>query len=883
DQLTNQETFNVGAVLNADGNAINNTGAGTQFTVGLGGSIINGGALTNDDGASFTIDAGQSATFSGVTNSDTNTTLTVNGTLDVTGAAPLDNNVGATLTVGADGDVNSDVDNTGIVALNGGDIDALDNNGNGSVTSNGTSTINGTLTNEGTVNVATSTLTVTASVTNEDDGQLTIGDLATLDASSVQNQSGGTLSLNGTLNGTFVNQSGGVVNTGSAASSATNGMTNAGTLNVLNGNTFTSAVTNTGSAVVNGTLVGDLTNNGGDVSLSDAAGQITGALTSSGGTVDVGGGETLTVTALTSITGGSLDNAGTFSGDLTVGPAGTLTSTGGSIFNTTAAAGLINNGSSNFAVNGTVNGNVTTSTGTTNLNGTLNGNLFHNSGVTNFDADVGAAVGQGVINIGNGTVNMDNGATVNGIVQTGGTLSAQDGATGDVINVTGDAVLNGTYAIDIDLTEGQPASADVLAVSGDLSGSIVIDLNEVSGDTRQETPFDLITYGGTSSLVVDGWTPAPAFSPYDYFIADNDAGAIQLESTISTGISGLAASVGLIQTIGNAIVNRPTSPYVSDLATDFGDDPCGPGGWTRFATGSAEASGRFTDEFTDTTGSSPLTLDYQSLQLGSDLVCFDDRFMGDDMSFGAILGVNTGSARNEINRLDSERNTTGEILSVTTTDFEQTYAGAYLTASRGRMFADLQVRFEQTDYTADNNGEGSNDIGVDNEEFTTTGTTFSGSAGYSWNIPQIESLNFIGSFGLSYSEYETDVINAGDSTIQINDATQELGFLSGTVSHLSILPDNISFMNYFATATLYQDFAPEPTALFTSDGEETPITLSNIESYGELSLGLNYVRLLDPAGRATVPRQFNAAVRVDGRQAEDLDSWGITGQMRIQF
>ena len=57
---------------------------------------------------------------------------------------------------------------------------------------------------------------------------------------------------------------------------------------------------------------------------------------------------------------------------------------------------------------------------------------------------------------------------------------------------------------------------------------------------------------------------------------------------------------------------------------------------------------------------------------------------------------------------------------------------------------------------------------------------------------------------------------------------------------------------------------------------------SNLGVYGELSLGANYLKVLE-TGRAGKARQFNASIRVDGRTGDVLDSVGVSAQVRFQF
>ena len=155
----------------------------------------------------------------------------------------------------------------------------------------------------------------------------------------------------------------------------------------------------------------------------------------------------------------------------------------------------------------------------------------------------------------------------------------------------------------------------------------------------------------------------------------------------------------------------------------------------------------------------------------------------------------------------------------------------------------------------------------------------------------MEGLAFVGTAGFSYSDFETDTVTitgtdagggATTSVLALDDSTIELGFVSGTLSKSRVLPDEISAINYFGTFTYYNDFASEPTAVLEEAGTTANLQLSNLGSYGEISLGVNYIRLLN-TGSDGKARQLSAAARVDYRSGSNVDSYGITGQVRIQF
>ena len=140
------------------------------------------------------------------------------------------------------------------------------------------------------------------------------------------------------------------------------------------------------------------------------------------------------------------------------------------------------------------------------------------------------------------------------------------------------------------------------------------------------------------------------------------------------------------------------------------------------------------------------------------------------------------------------------------------------------------------------------------------------------------------SAGFSISKNETDdVVLGSGGTLTFEDGDSQIGFLSASIANTVIRPDEISLLSYFGTATLYNDFADDRTSFFTS-GASAPreLAIENLGAYGELSLGVNYLTLLSP-GQAGNARQLNASVRVDARFSSDIESYGITGQLRLQF
>ena len=106
-----------------------------------------------------------------------------------------------------------------------------------------------------------------------------------------------------------------------------------------------------------------------------------------------------------------------------------------------------------------------------------------------------------------------------------------------------------------------------------------------------------------------------------------------------------------------------------------------------------------------------------------------------------------------------------------------------------------------------------------------------------------------------------------------------------TVEHAAktiILPDQVSAVTPFVTGTLYNDFAPNPTSVFYDPAtlNSTVITSQHLGTIGEVSLGLNYVKIFDSE---TGPKQINATIRADARFSDRVLGAGLTGQVRAQF
>jgi hypothetical protein len=175
-------------------------------------------------------------------------------------------------------------------------------------------------------------------------------------------------------------------------------------------------------------------------------------------------------------------------------------------------------------------------------------------------------------------------------------------------------------------------------------------------------------------------------------------------------------------------------------------------------------------------------------------------------------------------------------------------------------------------------------LGLNDAEFSSEASTLSGAASYFYSIPETD-LSFVPTVGFAYTQVETGPIsfaNLGD--LDVKDFDSSVLFAGGTLARSEFGEDGVSATRQFFSATLYSDLASDPTSIFSpADGsDDVELVSQNLGTYGELSTGINYVRILQPNELGNV-KQISASARADVRYSNQLESYGITGQVRFQF
>lgn len=704
-----------------------------------------------------------------------------------------------------------------------------------------------------------------------------------------QNLATGTLTVDGRLQGALINAgtlggagviTGSVLNSGSAdwAGSIGGGVTNQGAL-----------------ALSGGSIAGGLVNESGSFVTRGNASVAGGIRNQSGATARILAGSTLTAAnGILNQAGGNVVLDGRLNGDLQ--NLGTLSQTG------TLAGSLATSGRTTLA--GTVTGDLIYDGGTLDLRDSASiGRDFRLNADYAVGAGTSVAAGRTVVAqdstltlagllqgglLNQGTVAVQgNQARVTGTVTNDATVDMTDGSTSGVFRVGG---LNGTGTYRLDLNLRTMTSDRIQVVGGAAQGAYHLDFDLAERDTvpQRGARLTLIhvdeSFGSQNDFSYTR-SELPAGSERIVYsvqrAGDDGRGDLELVSQLNPAMGAIFGNVALVQSLIGSVVNRPTSPFVTALAYEDAEKPCGIGSWGRVIGGHATASGRTDNGISNV--ETEVNADYYGMQVGTDFACFDNRFGGWNMAFGALAGLNRGSTSQPVYAIDpnNSQDLTSILTSYTSTDFDQRYAGLYATATKGRFQADLQYRVERTDFTIANDPlPGYTGLGLDETDFSSDTQTLSGSVSYGFPIGK-SGWAVLPTMGFAWSKLSTDSIRFDeDYTLIFKDSTRKIGFAGATVAKTFVDNGRNSALYAFATGTWYKDFADPTISLFASAENTETLTTENLGSYGEVSVGANWIKVLGPKARG---RQISAGARIDARFGDQLDSVGVSGQLRWQF
>jgi fibronectin-binding autotransporter adhesin len=916
---SNNITINGSGALSTDGGGLSNgaaiANAGTLTLTGdetVGG--VSGAGFVQLNGGDLTLVSGNS-TISGIV-SGGNGLIVDGGDVTLSGANSY---TGDTTVSGG-----------GLTVATGGTLGATTNDttvDGGTLTINTATTQNDVMLDSGTIN-GSATLTTT---TYEQSGGQMAGNVS---ASGLQELSGGTIT--GALSGmgdvsvtgatAFVTGAGtiasndititgsGALSTDGGALSTTAEIQNAGTLTLTGAETIMSA--NGGGTI-------DL--NGGDLTLADGTSLLSGVISGGNGlTVDGGAvtisGTTNTFTGPTTVADGDLDLTGNVGGNASVtGADAVLNVTGGTVGgSTTNDGGTINIDGGTFSglvanMNGTLMGTgavigtienqdlMTVATGetldvtgsvTNTAGGTLStsgGEIITSTGLFNTNA--------GLLELTNATVggSTTNSArilalgtnTIGDLNNSGGTIDMRNATTTDVLN-TGAITGGGTVQLNVNLDAGDVVNggtSDQIISSGLVSGAFNFEFTPLGNSaTYLGAPITVMDVSPGSTYSIANFSGLPVGGLAVYSLEKNlTTGDAELISETSSGIAGIGANASLVQSLIGSVVNRPSSPFVSGLASEEG---CSQGGYFRGTYGKANVTGTsFNGVRSQET---ELAASYGGVQAGWDFGCNDGRFFdGWDGTFGALIGYNTGSTEQNVVVPSGIGNGT-VVTSVTKTDFDQTYVGAYAAFNKDRLTADVQVRMERSKFTLNETVIGNfTGLGLDDTKFDAKSFNVTGRVSYRMDVNADSGISFVPTAGFSYSRTGASALDFdGGERLEMAAFNSFVGFAGGTLAKTTINEAGDAGTTLFVGGNYYHDFAGDRDSLFKYDVNDEStwqnITTDSIGGFGEISFGVNYVKILDngPGGA----KQLNANIRVDGRFGENIsNAASLTGQFRLSF
>lgn len=855
----------------------------TEITVASGLEAVIDGRLLGDGGIVIGAGTGTgTVTLTGANLYEGGTTVS-GGTLIVSGAGTLGADTGTTSVGGGTLTVNTAV-TQGSVNLSGGTID-----GTGTLTTGGLARTGGSVDAGVTLDAARTVIA--------------IGGTATAAAGGLA----GTNTGAGTVTATTL--AGGAVDNGAGAgiSVSTAGVGNSGAVTVTTADSVTGS---TDGILAEAGATGDVTvTAGGDVTGTAgrgiAAGSEDAALS-----VTVNAGATVTgATGIeTNAAGGTatIDNSGTVRGDGAADDrAFAALGSGTTVFNnldTGATFGMITSSALSGPVTVNNAGSWTLNAGGTSVMAGAN-DAFNNSGT--LDASAGASL-TGIATLANtGTINLGAGATLGAAAMTNaggtinapgtatlagnldnsnGTISLMNGAADSVLTVTGNlSGANSAVEMEVDLTLPDGGVADRIAVTGNATGSMNMTLTSVGGLAEQNVPVTLLSAADLAGLTVTATSATPGFEIsggglFIYNVVPNMASnEIQLVRQLNPGAAGVAGNLTVVQSLIGSVINRPSSAFVGGLAADT-DDNCSPGAWARLLGGSARGTAFTFNGVNNVPGT--VRASYGGLQGGFDFGCFNAFEDGWDIVGGVTFGVTDGRTTQDIFALDGMGNPVGPPTSTNRAKFDQQFAGAYLAFARGDWFGDVRLRGERTRFSITNPA-----LNLDNSSFRSRTSTVSASLSRSFAMDG--GLTFVPTGGFAVNRSKGGTLTFADlpaSTLLVDDHTGKIGFLGGTLVRTTIGEDGDSATNQFVTATVHNDFSKARTSTFNPGGGGAPIAMrtGNLGTFGELSVGLSYLKLIDPQS-ALPAKQFDASIRVDARYSRRIEGIGLTAQMRFQF
>ena len=162
------------------------------------------------------------------------------------------------------------------------------------------------------------------------------------------------------------------------------------------------------------------------------------------------------------------------------------------------------------------------------------------------------------------------------------------------------------------------------------------------------------------------------------------------------------------------------------------------------------------------------------------------------------------------------------------------------------------------------------------------GTTLTGNLTYQQDLGN--GLSFSPGFGFGTTRMDASNITYKDgSTLNVGAHTNSILFLTAGLEKTTPNADGDALFGKFVTATIYRDTSARVNSTYTPlAGTPQTIQTQNLGTYGEISVGIDYVKVLQPGAFAGA-KQLSASLRADARFSGNVKALGLTAQLRWQF
>jgi outer membrane autotransporter protein len=365
-------------------------------------------------------------------------------------------------------------------------------------------------------------------------------------------------------------------------------------------------------------------------------------------------------------------------------------------------------------------------------------------------------------------------------------------------------------------------------------------------------------------------------------------GPRQISEIIPFGQGGsVNALTSVINTVNTAFLTNTTA-FVS-APGDVGVDQQGGGVWSRSVYGNANTTS--TGVLTvptffgnPVTGSqhcnTQVSQDYKGFQVGADIARLNDSAFGANWHFGVTGGYV------QANATDDSTSPSGTF----TAGFNVPFVGLYAAMSRGKLFADGQVRFDY--FQSELNDPREN--GIYAQRMDAKGVSFTGNLGYRFDLAEKWFLEpSVGGVLSRVAVKPIDVTGtlidpsspnfAVPGTVQIHDIDSALGRASVRLGTSITSSDRSFIATPFVTAAVYHEFAGDVTTSiatrfdllgFTDPNSTATLRTSRVGAYGQFGVGSAF-QLIDTG--------WLGYARLDYRTGDSIDGLSINTGVRYQF